>query len=382
MDQQTAASPLARARSAAPLIAAAADRIEQARELPPDLLDALHHARLFRTLLPRAFGGDEASLAEQVQVLETIAAADASTAWCIGQAAGCSMAAAYLDPAAARQVWGGPRAVLAWGQAAHAKAEVAPGGYRVSGEWRFASGGRHATWFGCHCRLPQPDGPPLDGTLLVPANEVTLTDAWDVLGLRGTGSDTYSVHDLFVPAELALRRDQPALRREHGTLYRFSTTHAYASGFAAVALGIARAMLTEFVTLARAKTPGGTTRALRDSAVLQRDIALCEARLRAARTLLLTTLDEAWRHAETGAELDLDRRVGIRLAATFATREARDVADLCWQEAGASAIFQSGPFERRFRDVHSVTQQVQARASHFETVGQHLLGLEPSLRFL
>jgi alkylation response protein AidB-like acyl-CoA dehydrogenase len=339
-------------------------------------------ARLFRTLLPRAFGGDEANLAEQVQVLEAIAAADASTAWCIGQAAGCSMAAAYLDPAAARQVWGDPRAVLAWGQARHAVAAPVPGGFRVTGEWRFASGGRHATWFGCHCKLPQPDGPPLDGTLLVPAARVGLTDAWQVLGLRGTGSDTYCVSDLFVPSELALRRDQPALRREQGTLYRFSTTHAYASGFAAVALGIARAMLAEFLALARAKTPGGTSRALSDSPALQRDIALCEARLRAARTLLLTTLDEAWRHAETGAELDLDRRIGIRLAATFATREARDVADLCWQEAGASAIFQSGPFERRFRDMHSVTQQVQARASHFETVGQHLLGLEPSLRFL
>jgi alkylation response protein AidB-like acyl-CoA dehydrogenase len=383
MDQATKATPLARAQLLAPLVAEAADRIEAGRELPPDLLDALHDAALFRTLLPRAFGGDEARLSEHVQVLEAIAAADASTAWCLGQAAGCAMAAAYLAPEAAQQVWGDRRAVLAWGQAGpDARAEPVAGGFRVSGHWNFASGGRHATWFGGHCKLAQPEGPPLEWTMLIPAAQASLTDAWQVLGLRGTGSDTYAVHDLFVPTAFALRRDVPELRRQHGTLYQFSTTHAYASGFAGVALGIARAMLTAFLGLAGSKTPGGSSRALRDSPLLQRDIAVAEARLRAARTLLLTTLDEAWEHVAAGGALDVDRRMSIRLASTYATQQAREVVDMCWQEAGATAIFQSGPFERRFRDMHSVTQQVQARSSHFETVGQHLLGLQPPLRFV
>lgn len=382
MDAARPDTPLARAQTVAPLVAAAAERIEQARELPPDLLAALHEARLFRTLLPRPLGGDEASLSEQFRVLETIAAADASTAWCLGQAAGCSMAAAYLDPEAARAVWGEPGAVLAWGQPGPGiSVAPAPGGWRISGSWNFASGGRHATWFGCHCQLPHQDGA-RDATLLVPAAAVTLTDTWQVLGLRGTGSDAYAVADLFVPAAFALRRDRDDERRHDAPLYRFSTTHAYASGFAAVALGIARAMLTDFLALARRKTPGSSSRALRDSPALQRDIALAEAQLRAARTLLLTTLDEAWDHVAGGGALDLDRKVAIRLASTWATRQAREAASMCWQQAGATAIFAAQPFERRFRDLHSVTQQVQARDSHFETVGQHLLGLTPSLRFL
>jgi alkylation response protein AidB-like acyl-CoA dehydrogenase len=384
--------PVARARAVAPVVAAAGDRIEAGRELPPDLLDALHDAAIFRTLLPRELGGDEARLSAHVQLLETIAAADASTAWCIGQAAGCSMAAAYMAPEAARQVWGDdPRAVLAWGQAAPGcVAEVVAGGYRVTGQWSFASGGRHATWFGGHCRVREldgslragPDGAPIERTMLIPAAEANLTDAWQVIGLRGTGSDTYAVQGLFVPEALSVRRDVPEERRHFGMLYSFTTTHAYASGFAGVALGIARGMLTAFLALAREKTPGSSSRALRDSPLLHRDLALAEARLRAARSLLLTTLDEAWDHVAASGELDIERRMGIRLAATYATHQAREVVDMCWQEAGATAIFQSGPFERRFRDMHSVTQQVQARSTHFETVGAHILGLEPSLRFI
>lgn len=384
--------PVARARKVAPAVAAAAERIEAGRELPVELLDLLHAHAIFRTLLPRSLGGDEARLSDHVQLLETIAAADASTAWCIGQAAGCSMAAAYMSPAAGRTVWGDdPRAVLAWGQAmGGCVAEVVEGGYLVTGSWSFASGGRHATWFGGHCAVRERDGAlrlgaegrPIERTMLIPAAQATLTDAWQVMGLRGTGSDTYAVDGLFVPEALSVQRDVAEQRQHNGMLYRFSTTHAYASGFAGVGMGIARGMLDAFKALAMQKTPGNSSRALRDSPVLQREIALAEARLGAARAYLLTTLDEAWDHVAAGGALDLDRRMGIRLAATYATHQAREVVEMCWQEAGATAIFQSQPFERRFRDMHSVTQQVQARRSHFETVGAHMLGHTPPLRFV
>lgn len=390
--QTLTSGPLARARAVAPVVAAAADRIEAGRELPADLLDALHDQAMFRTLLPRSCGGDEARLSEHVQVLETIAAADASTAWCMGQGAGCSMAAAYMSPEAAQQVWGrDPRAVLAWGQASpDSVAEVVDGGYRVSGSWAFASGGRHATWFGGHCKVRETDGSlregadgrPIERTMLIPADAATLTDVWQVMGLRGTGSDTYSVAGLFVPEALSVRRDVAEERRHPGMLYKFSTTNAYAAGFAGVGLGVARGMLDAFLGLAMQKTPGSSTRALRDSPLLHRDLAIAEARLRAARTLLLTTLDEAWAHVASGGELDLNRRMNMRLAATYATHQAREVVDMCWREAGANAIFQSAPFERRFRDMHSVTQQVQARSSHFETVGAYMLGHTQNLRFV
>jgi alkylation response protein AidB-like acyl-CoA dehydrogenase len=385
--------PVLRARAVAGAIEAAAPRIEADRALPPDLLDALHGARLFRTLLPRSIGGDETTPETYVRMMEVIARADASVAWCIGQASGCSMAAAYVAPSVARSIWGARDAALAWGSVGPDQvAEVVDGGYRVTGAWTFASGGRHATWFGGHCRVRERDGTmrttaegaPYERTMLFPREAVTMTANWQVMGLRGTGSDTYAVRDLFVPEAFTVRRDRDDERHPQGNaaLYRFTTTHLYAAGFAAVALGIARGMLDAFVVLAGAKTPQSTTRMLRDSPVLQSGLAIAEGKWRAARANLLTTLREVQDHIAAGGTMTTDQKVSIRLAATFAIHQAKEAADFAWAEAGATAIFEDEPFERRFRDIHAVTQQVQARRSHFETVGQHLMGLPPNPRFL
>ncbi|CAH0237609.1 acyl-CoA dehydrogenase family protein [Roseomonas sp. CECT 9278] len=385
--------PVARARAVAPLISAAAGRIEHDRALPADLLAAIHDARLVRALLPRAIGGDEATPETYCRMMEVIAAADASTAWCIGQASGCSMAAAYVAPEVARRIWGPADASLAWGAVGPDQvAEVVDGGYRVTGTWQFASGGRHATWFGGHCRVRErdgtmrtnADGSPHERTMLFPREAISMTEAWQVIGLRGTGSDTYSVTGLFVPQAFTVRRDRDEERQAlgHGPLYRFTTTHLYASGFASVALGIARGMLDSFVALANAKTPWSTTRMLRDSPVLQSGLAQAEGRWRAARAGLHQALRDSWDDVAAGHAMTTDQKVAIRLASTFATHQAKEVADFAWAEAGATAIFESQPFERRFRDIHAVTQQIQARRTHFETVGQHLMGLTPHPRFL
>jgi alkylation response protein AidB-like acyl-CoA dehydrogenase len=279
---------------------------------------------------------------------------------------------------------------LAWGAGPAGVARVVEGGYRVTGRWGFASGGRHATWLGGHSRVQERDGAmridaegkPLERTMLFPKHEAVMTEDWQVMGLRGTGSDSYAVTDLFVPQDHTLSRDIDHERRETGLLYRFSTTHIYASGFGAVALGIARGALDAFKALAQEKTPQSTTRMLRDSAVIQMQVALAEAKLGAARSYLLQTLRDIWDSVGQTGAVTLDQRMAIRLAATFASHQAREVVDVAYHEAGATAIFASNPFERRFRDVNTVSQQVQARTAHFETVGAHLLGLQPSLRFI
>src|SRR5205807_2447619 len=159
-----------------------------------------------------------------------IAKADASTAWCLCQSVVCSMAAAYLAPEVAREVFGDPRAVLCWGPPTHVEALEVAGGWRLSGNFTFASGGHHATWMGAAAPLFGPDGKQrrrADGsaelrTFLVPASEVTWTEVWQVTGLCGTGSDSYAINDAFVPVELTVFRDEPSERREPGRLYHFS----------------------------------------------------------------------------------------------------------------------------------------------------------------
>lgn len=383
--------PVARARAVAPIIAAAAPRTEAGSCLAPEVLDALHGAALFRTLLPRSCNGEEVDLATFVRMQEIIAAADGSTAWCLGQASGCSMAAAYMDPDIAWEIWGkDPRAVVAWGWG-NGLAEVVPGGFRVTGQWRFASGIRHATWVGGHCRVQEPDGSlrrdadgtQVEWTMMVRKDQVAIDPGgWNVVGLRGTGSDTYAVRELFVPREFAVRRDREEERRAGGPLYRFTTTNAYASAFAAVSMGLARGQLDAFKAMAMTKTPAATTRLLRESEVIQSGVAQAEAKLRSARAFLLEVLEESRERVERSGVLSPEDRVDIRLATTSAIHRAKEVAEWVYHEAGATAIFEDQPFERRMRDIHASAQQVQGRSQHLEHCGQHMLGLAPAARFL
>ncbi|HEX2648366.1 MAG TPA: acyl-CoA dehydrogenase family protein [Burkholderiales bacterium] len=407
MDRQTRSEWIAIARALTPVLAAAAPRIEEASELTSDVLDALHEKRLFRMLLPKSTGGAELDLGSFFQVAMALAEGDASTAWCVVQNAGCALSAAYLAPAPAREIFGGARDVLAWGFAApeHCRATPVEGGWKVSGTWAFGSGSRHATWLGGHCQLtdaggkPQStDGRPIERTMLFPRSKATIKGGlWNVIGLRGTGSDSYSVQDLFVPAEhcivpRATGRDQQVPgdgpsppepeRREQGTLYRFTGTNVYQCGFAGVALGVARAMLNSFIALARKKTPAATNMALKDDHSVQARVAVSEARLGSAAAWIAQTLDEMWQEAAASGRIRFEQRVRLRLASTYAIQEARAVAEDAYADAGATAIFQSQPFERRLRDMHAVSQQVQASSAHFQTTGQYYLGEIPNTRFI
>jgi len=374
----------ARARALAPMLAEAAARIERERELPQDVLAAMHEARLFRMALPRSVGGLELDLPAIVEAVEAVARGDASAAWCLGQGTGCALAAAYLEPAAAREIFGPEDAVLAWGAGAQGRAVAVPGGYRVTGSWMFASGSRHATWIGAHCNVFEADGSqrPQPRTMLFPRAVAGMQDTWRVIGLRGTGSDSYAANDLFVPAAHSIERDTPRERRERGPLYLFPTSGVYAPCFAGVALGIARSLLDDLIRLAHVKTPRGFSKTLRESQVAQMQIGQAEAKLGAARIFLHHTVAEVWAEAARTGELTLDRRVAVRLAATHAIGQATEVSEFAYKAAGASAVFEDAPFERRFRDAHAVSQQVQGRLSHFETVGRHLLGLEIDTTFL
>jgi alkylation response protein AidB-like acyl-CoA dehydrogenase len=390
-EAETAGDPRTRARQLRATIEQAAPQSERQRELAAELLAELHEAELFRLLLPRSVGGNELEPAAYLQVIEEIAKADGSTAWCVAQASGCSMSAAYLAADIAREIFGAKDAVLAWGPSGpNAKAVKVDGGYRVTGTWMFASGSRHAQWLGGHSPVVDAqgapvlgsDGKPLERTVLFPRSSASVTDVWHVVGLKGTGSDTYSVTDLFVPEAYSFTREAAEDRRENGPLYRFTTFHLYGIGFAGVALGLARASLDAFIDLAGVKAPKAYAKLLRENAVIQSQVALSEAKLQSSRAFLLQVLHDMWETATRREEFTMAQRAALRLAGTYAVHQAKDVVDTVYHAAGATAIFESNPFERRFRDVHTVIQQIQAQAANFELAGQLLLGMPSNSKLI
>ena len=383
---------VARAHGLAPVITAGADRTERERRIADDVIAAIDDAGIPRMLMPATLGGGAADILTFNRVIEALAAADGSTAWCLAQSLASSHAAGFLDPPIAREVFGAPRAIVAWGPpGGPTKAQVVDGGYRVTGKWRFASGSANATWMGGHSQVYERDGTPrLDAagrpvmrTMLFKPAQATIHDTWHVIGLRGTASNDYEVADLFVPEPYSTWRDQASDRREGGPLYNIPLLTLYGIGFSGVALGLADASLRAFMTLAQTKKPGGglgSQQVLRDNAVIQSKVAQATGRLAGARALLHESLRDIWETSSSAGTFSLEQRAMLRVAITGAMDNAREVVDFAYHAAGTTGIFQGSAFERRFRDLHTALAQGQAHLSNFEAAGQALFGVEPTQR--
>ncbi|MBV9828503.1 MAG: acyl-CoA dehydrogenase family protein [Alphaproteobacteria bacterium] len=381
---------LDRARELQSMLREAGDEIERNRELPSHIVNAMIDRGIFKMLLPRSLGGAELDPLTYTAVLETLAQGDASAAWALGQNSGCSMIAPYLDPEIAREVFGGARGILAWGPdlPGAGRGVKVDGGYRVSGTWGFATGSRHASWLGCHIPIFEadgtqrmgPNGRPYTRTMVFRKSEAEIIDNWQVLGLRGTGSDSYKLDDHFVPDAFTAGRDNASELREKGPLYQFTSGMIYAMSFSHVSLGIARGAYDAFIDIARNKTPRGAKGTLRENNVIQSQIGQAEAKLKSARAYVRGVIAEMWDEAQTRGSISAEQHPQLRLSSTWAINQAREVVATVYHSAGSSAIFEGNPLERRMRDIHAGTQQGQGRPVHFETVGQILMGLPPEGR--
>jgi indole-3-acetate monooxygenase len=369
----------------APMFERCATQIDSLRNLPPELFNALIERDLFRLVTPHVYGGQQMVLPQYMRVLEAVAKYDASTAWCMSQNNVCATVSAFMEEEAAREIFLGPDSIVAWGPGP-GELKAVEGGFRVSGKFSFASGSRHATWLGVHLPITEPggakrstpEGKPITYTALFPRARAQILDTWDVIGLKGTGSDSFVLSELFVPERFCVRRTPGAIRRIDAPLYQLTPSMMYASGFASIALGIARATFDAFVSDARDSIPRGAKSSRGDNSVMQAQVGRAEARITSSRMYLFGTIEECWAHLEAHGALPDDAVPRIRLASTWTIQQCREVVADLYVAAGAMSIFADNPFERRFRDIHTLCQQIQGHAAHFESVGQVLLGLEPS----
>lgn len=375
-------SPLDAAQRLAPMIRSCTDQIEADRELPRPLFEALADAGLFQLALPRTLGGAEIDLPAYVQVLEEIGKADASTGWVVNQCAIFATYAARMPRNIARLIWiDTPHSVVANTPVPTARAVVVPGGYRVTGRQGFSSGCRHAAWLAARAYIfenGQPrlkDGQPEERYLFVPAAETELLDTWHVRGMRGTGTHDFAVSDVFVPAErTVLQAGAPLL--DTGPLYQIPRSLLFASGDAAVGLGLARSCLAAFFELAGAKKPRAMQAMLRDQPLVQAAVGHCEAHLRSGRAFLNEVVRDLWTEAISTGTITLDQRAALRLGTTHAIHLAVQVVDTVYQAAGVTAIYEGNLMQRHFQDIHVISQHLQGRLSHYELVGKHSLGLK------
>ena len=359
------------------------DRIDSERQIPTEITNEMADKGLFRLLMPRSLGGAELEHPDFLKLVEIFAAVDASTAWCFNQNNVFAMNCTRMSKATAKKLYSDPRLVITNGPPTSAsRATPTDGGYRLSGRWNFSSGVPHATWVAALTPVARPGETPRPLSdrstsliFLVPKTEVRLIDTWDVVGLRGTGSFSFEIDDLFVPE--AHTFDPAAPPNEDGPLYCVPPMLYFGAGFATVALSAARTALTAAVESSKTRSEMLSDQAFRDLSATQRMVGEAEAIWGAAKAYLRESEAALWASACRNRALEYEERIRLRLAATHGIRCAGQVVDLAYALGGASSIFASSPVQRRFRDVHTITQQIQGRLSHYDTAGQYFLGLEP-----
>jgi alkylation response protein AidB-like acyl-CoA dehydrogenase len=373
----------------APVLREHAALADAERNLPRAAMAAMVEAGIFRTWMPRAFGGLEMAPTPAIQLFEEIARIDSAAGWIASNACAITPLCQVLPEAGVTEICAHPDTILAGGWFPPGRAVPVAGGYRVSGQWAFGSGCQYAHWLTAMGIITDqgtprlgPDGRPVQVMLFFPAAEAEIVDTWHTLGMRGTGSHDIKLTEVFIPA----RRTFIMGPFEHpgaafrGPLYAFRLW-LFGPPIASVALGIARAAIEDCLALAGRKIPHNTQVALSDRATVQDRVARATAMVDAARAYLYRALDDTWAYLSTGATITPTQGIPVQLATCHAVEMAGQAVDLVHTVVGTTGIRNEHRFQQYFRDVHTVSQHGSGSPERFESVGKLLLGKQSDWGF-
>ena len=348
-----------------------ADYGDQHGLLAEPVVAALHREGLFGMWVPRSVrGGAELDPVSSLQVIENLAYGDPSVGWVLMAAAlAIGTGAAYLGDSAVEELFSGKRLPVIAGQGTRPGTAVTEkGGFRLSGSWSFASGIKHGTHIHTLGVIAETGEPRI---FVLPVEQATLIDNWDVMGLRGTGSIDYKIESVFVPEEYThfAVTEKP---RRGGSLYTIGVI-----GFATIchsgwACGIGRRLLDELAANVRARGGRAGTQAASES--FQEDYAKAEGTYRAARALVYETWSGAAATLERGEPLSVREHTLLRLGMAHVTWAAHEVALFVYKSAGTTGL-RAGTIQRLFRDMHAGTQHIVASPPVYRGLGRELAGL-------
>jgi alkylation response protein AidB-like acyl-CoA dehydrogenase len=354
---------------------------ERMGALSEEVVDALHEGGFFGIWVPKALQGAEMGPIESIEIIEQLSSADASTGWVtFASALAIGTGAAYLGETAVREIFRGERFPVIAGQGIpNGRAEVAEGGYILSGSWSYGSGIKHADYIHTGAIVYENGSPrmgkggtePEGRIFVVPRDKFTYGDNWDVIGLRGTGSIDYIMQPAFVPAEFTHVNHEKRPQRG-GALYSLGIIGLATLGHGAFALGVGRRMLDEIAALAQTKSgPAGT---LRESETFHLEYARAEAKCRAARAFMFEVWNDIERSINRGDPASTRQITLARLALNNATWSIHEVCLFAYKAGGGIALRQ-GTIQRLFRDMSAAAQHVTSSLPVLRDCGRELAGM-------
>jgi alkylation response protein AidB-like acyl-CoA dehydrogenase len=353
----TSEDMMARARALVPLLQERAQRCEDQRRVPEESIQDFQRAGLLRMCQPARYGGYELGWDALCDVGEVLAAADGSQAWLQHIYADHTVLVATFPAQTQDEVWGrNPNAITSASFDPAGRAKRVDGGFLFSGRHGFASGIDYAEWLVCGGHIVEKDG--LDGPhfFLVPKRDVEVFDDWETMALQGTGSKSFVVTDKFIPAHRFLDGRQARSGTGPGTavntaaVYRAPRHGATAvGGFSALAVGMARGVLAEWLAYTGPRTSRGVAVGAQQGTQIL--AARCAAEIDAAHALYHATVHGGMRKLEAGGvESNTDRVIGRRNNA-FACQLALGAGTRLFNAAGGSALYLKGAMQRQYRNL-------------------------------
>ncbi|HEX7235628.1 MAG TPA: acyl-CoA dehydrogenase family protein [Gammaproteobacteria bacterium] len=360
-----------------------ADAAERERRVPAETMAGLRKAGLFRAFVPRVYGGDERSLSEVLDTMTELAAGCSSTAWVGALFAMHNIAVCWLEKRGQDEIFAdGPDVLVASSVAPMGALVPTDGGFRLAGKWSFASGVEHASWImlGATLKAESAGAPPDYAFCFVRAHEVALIDDWHVAGLRGTGSKSLGLTDVFVPRHriVLLKTVQdgtaPGLTLHKQPFYRLPWYPVFICAFPAAGLGTALAMLEGFRSYLRSRVDSFSGAAFQTMAGPAARMAEAAADLDAARLVFRRDVAALDRAAQEDRPLRPGESERIMYDAPFIMDACSRAAVRLFRGSGGKVLYEDNPLQRHFRDIHAMTQHVAMdldRAA--ETYGRLLL---------
>ena len=340
--------------------------IDDSREIPSEIIDELLNKKFFRLLLPKTYGGIEMDFLEYLEVVSEVASYDASLAWCINQSNVLATNAAFMDKVLEEKIFSNKNTIISNGPPEFFEVEDNSDGIVVSGKWSFSSGIKHATWLLAIFTNKNKQ----NKNIMIPKSLAQLDDVWDVNGLRGTGSYSFSIQNKVIPNE-NIFYDRLNLN-ESGPIYKIPRDLKFGSGFSTIALSLANSSINYALDFAKNKK-GVYSEKLSEEQVFLREIGITKGLYKSSKSFLDNTIEKAWLVVSDGVFLEDEIIADLRLAATHAIRTSEEIVKKIYNLLGSSSIFKFNKIQRYFQDMLAISQQVQGRMYHFETVGDYFV---------
>jgi len=376
-------------------IVAGGDQAQEMRRLPDDIVGKLIDEGFFRFTLPPELGGEDASSTDTIEILEAMAAIDASVAWNVMLGSEINaMAAGGMDPELAKEVYvDNPQVVMCGGGGPGTtppRAErTEDGGVKVWGQSTFISGCHNATWCFMAAPLMQGDEPELNDSgqptfklWMMHKDQWEILDTWDVAGLRGSGSHDVKADGAYIEPRFVNVDLMTTPAHYDNPVYRIPVPLRLSFNKVAIALGVAKGALQTFSDLAQNKVPMMSMSTLAKRPIAQYRMGEAMANYRAVRAYVMQAMkdveDELWAGAPAPGP---ETTINARLACTHGANVCMQVVDSLHNSGGTSAMRSHNPLERKLRDAHGCATHRWVSHPLYQDLGSIFLGNEPDPEF-